>query len=267
MVRPSWGELFAYKRTNDLKPIPVFAVPILNRGDLLLRLVKSIDYPIEKFCVVNNGQDESVLSALASIESLNSNIKKLVVYTPDKNLGCSASWNKIMADNPSAPYWFVCANDMMFAKAGDLKIYNDFVVENHKTHSMIYADGYSCFCMTKQGLEVIGTFDENYYPAYMEDADHFYRARLIGATTAALPHIKPIHGEPPYHGSSTIFSNENYRKANHATHINNAHYYFQKWGGGGGQEKFKTPFNRPDLSIKDWFLDEKFRKNQEALWQ
>jgi diphthamide biosynthesis protein 7 len=31
--------------------IPVFGIPILNRGDLLERLVKSLDYPIAKFPV------------------------------------------------------------------------------------------------------------------------------------------------------------------------------------------------------------------------
>ncbi len=252
-----------------MTPIPLFAVPILNRGDLLLRLVNSIDYPIQKFYIINNGNDASVLDAIEKIKvGISNNIITCEVYTPEKNLGVATSWNKIMSENSTLPYWYICANDMMLANAGELKKLHEYVMANHETKSMIYVDGYSFFCMTQRGLDVIGTFDENIYPAYMEDADHHYRAQLAKADMAHNAcDVKMIHGEPPNHGSTTCFSNQRYNLANGKSHSNNVYYYYSKWGGGGGQEKFTSPFNNPSFSIKDWTLNEKFRAKQEEIWK
>ena len=32
----------------------------------------------------------------------------------------------------------------------------------------------------------------------------------------------------------------------------NKAYYVKKWGGMPGEEKFSTPFNDPNLTLKDW---------------
>ncbi len=39
--------------------IPILAIPVLNRGDLLLRCIRSIDYPVGKLVIVNNGDENS----------------------------------------------------------------------------------------------------------------------------------------------------------------------------------------------------------------
>lgn len=251
----------------EQKPIPVFAIPILNRGDLLLRLVQSIDYPVKKLFIINNGTDAGVVDAIAKImKGINKNILTCEVYVPQKNLGVAASWNTIMRENADAPYCFICANDMFFEHAGHLKRMADFAAEKHLTHAMMYADGYSCFCMTKLGLEQVGEFDENIFPAYLEDSDHFYRLKLSGAVSQGFPDVEMRHGEPPYNGSATIMSNEKFRDANAITHGKNFEYYAQKWGGEGGKEVFTHPFNNPENSIKFWELDVERRKIQEAAW-
>ena len=252
----------------EKKPIPLLGIPILNRGDLLERLICSIDYPVQKLFIVNNGNDIGVLQVIHKIvNGLNENIKEVVVYTPEKNLGVAGSWNTIINENMDCPYWVISANDMMFSESGSVEKMAFYAEQNHLTNAMMYVDGYSCFCMTQLGLKEVGTFDENIFPAYLEDSDHFYRLRLSGAIATGFPDVKFIHGEPPNYGSSTINTNDKYQKANGITHGRNFEYYFKKWGGRGGEEIFKNPFNDSSKSIKFWELDVERRKIQEETWK
>ena len=47
--------------------IPLLGVLVLNRGDLLLRMVDSIDYPIDKLAIVQNGCEPDVVDAIDQI--------------------------------------------------------------------------------------------------------------------------------------------------------------------------------------------------------
>lgn len=247
-------------------PIPIFAIPILNRGDLLLRLVKSLDYPIEKLLIVNQGNDPSVLAAMEEITYGDYPFIPYVVHiSPGRNIGVAGAWNAIIQNNLHLPYWIICANDMCF-EPGSLKQMALFAELNHKQNALIYADGYSCFCMTQKGVREVGYFDENIYPAYLEDSDHFYRVNITGAQKCGFPNVKLVHGEAPNWGSSTIYSNEHYRRANGTTHGMNFDYYVAKWGGKPGEEKFTTPFGDPEQSQGFWKLDHERRKTQEQLW-
>ena len=176
-------------------------------------------------------------------------IQEWIIHVPPKNLGVAPSWNTIIRHNSKEDYWIICASDMCF-NPGEAKRMADFAEKSHVENAMICADGYSCFCMTKLGLEVVGDFDENIFPAYLEDSDHHYRLKLSGAKSCGFPDVKMIHGEAPHWGSSTINSNEKYSRANGITHGRNFEYYRKKWGGDGGSEVFLTPFNNPAYSIK-----------------
>ena len=174
--------------------------------------------------------------------------------------------NKIIEANIIAPYWLITAVDICLEK-GSLKKMLDTAEANKRTHSMIFGDGYACFCMTSIGLISVGWFDENIYPAYLEDSDHFYRVRLSGLPATGVPDFKFVHGDGMLTGSVTINSNPQYKRANALTHARNHEYYKQKWGGDGGEEKYKTPFNNPLLPIEYWELDLDFRTEQERIWR
>ena len=45
---------------------------------------------------------------------------------------------------------------------------------------MFHFEGYSCFSITRAGIKRIGPFDENFWPAYSEDCDYWFRARVVG---------------------------------------------------------------------------------------
>jgi hypothetical protein len=102
---------------------------------------------------------------------------------------------------------------------------------------------FSCFLIAPEYFEKIGTFDENFDPAFYEDNDAHYRAHLLGyylATTTAAPMIH-IGGV-----STTLAGPRNYQ----ASHD----YFHRKWGSvhRNLDEAFKTPYNDPTLTPKEW---------------
>jgi hypothetical protein len=101
---------------------------------------------------------------------------------------------------------------------------------------------FSCILIAPEFFELHGTFDENFYPAFWEDNDSHYRARLLGykeicTTAAPMVHIG---------GVSTSIANVSGQPSQE--------YYFRKWGSVKRDldEAFKTPYNDPTLTPKDW---------------
>ena len=238
-----------------MKSIPVLGIPVLNRADLLKRCIDSIDYPVDRLVIINNGRESDVREYLESIVERLSN---LTVFTPQTNLGVAASWNWVMRNHPEAPWWLHVANDIKFT-AGDLAKICDYV-EAHPEEVVNPANhGHSLFAVKQSCLEVAGDFDENFFPAYLEDSDHMYRISLAKAPWSDVPNVNAIHGEAPTWGSHTIYSSARYLKMNGLTHSNLFIYYRKKWGGQPGHEKFTHPFNNPEWPIQKWELDERLR--------
>lgn len=241
--------------------IPILAIPILNRGDLLVRLFNSIDHPVAKFVIINNGTNPTVRRAIDIILKQRANVE---VVSPGHNLGVAASWNKVMKDYP-APYWFIASNDIQF-KPGDLQkmVETYYLAENPMV--VCGNHGMAFFIVTRKCFNVIGTFDENFIPGYVEDVDYLRRLSLSGYGLTDTPGITAIHGEPgTTTGSSTIGSNPDYNKMNGVTFPMNLEYYRKKWGGFPAEEKFARPFNIPDYPLSKWELDlDRFKQMQ--IW-
>ena len=73
-------------------------IPVLNRGDLLSRLLASIDVPAEVLVIVNRigPVDPSVESALAALLAEPPRAVRVDVHRIAGNLGVSGSWNRII---------------------------------------------------------------------------------------------------------------------------------------------------------------------------
>lgn len=104
---------------------------------------------------------------------------------------------------------------------------------------------FSCFLVTPEFFEKIGEFDENFTPAWFEDNDAHYRARLLGyklATTTAAPMIH-------IGGVSSNMAGPPNSSASHS-------YYVRKWGSVNRDlnEAFKVPYNDATLTPKDWII-------------
>lgn len=248
--------------------IPILGIPILNRGDLLERLIESIDYPVELLYIVDNseGKDDSVREVVETLNVEHEFIQRVDIARTEHNLGVAGSWNHIMSvmQDKGLSYSLIVGNDMMF-NPGELEKIDTFVKANAHDHVIMFAHAYNAFAVTPLNLKIVGTFDENIYPAYLEDCDHFYRVTLAGAKSVNIPNVSPLHGEAPSFGSSTIYSNRKWRELNGTTHGNNFLYYRRKWGGNNGEEKFVNPFNDLTKDLKYWEFDPEWRKQQD-IW-
>lgn len=232
--------------------IPVLGIPILNRSDLLLRCLRSIDYPVDKLVIINNGKDAGVIAALEQLQAEGE--FNLSVHIPEYNLGVAASWNWIIRNDPEADYWLLVGNDIQLSP-GDLAKMDRFIRE-HPEYATVPANwGHSLFAVTRAGLKGVGYFDESFYPAYSEDQDWMYRLSLAGLPWADCPDVRAVHGEPPLWGSSTVWSDPVLNKQCGITQQNNLEFYKKKWGGYPGKEKFSSPYGDPILSLKDCPID------------
>lgn len=225
--------------------IPVLGVPVLNRPDLLYRMVESIDHPVSRLTVIDNGDVVSRYE-LGHPDSLR-------LIRPGYNLGVAASWNLIMRASPRAPWWLIVNSDLTFAP-GDLARLAS-VVDPRKP-AIYHLMEFAAFALTSVVLERTGYFDENFHPAYDEDVDFARRCELAGIervrVTSGVMHV----------GSATIYSDPELRKRNGKTHPANDRYYERKWGGHKqGGEMFTTPFGRGG-HLGEWRLEPQRLKDQ-----
>lgn len=112
---------------------------------------------------------------------------------------------------------------------------------------------FSCPLITRDTLEKVGYFDENFIPAYFEDND--YHLRILKAGLNA----KRISIAPYYHfGSMTIKSNPNLGISSSRTE----RVFIEKWGAMPADcmdnKGYNTPYNDPSKNHKYWKGFEKY---------
>lgn len=199
-------------------------------------------------------------------EDIASKCKELTAEYPSRffdfgiNRGLSKSWNDgILAASSDGCGVIIIANDDIYFSPDDInKIvkkslacrsnYMISVAGMHIEHNCLEpSHGYSCFSLNPIGIEVIGAFDENFFPIYMEDCDHHYRAMLAGLQEGNCEDTEVFH-----EGSIAIRRDELLSIQNMATHRKNAEYYTRKWGGLNEQETFLFPFN--DIMLDPWCI-------------
>jgi GT2 family glycosyltransferase len=210
--------------------IPVLGVPILNGPEHLDKMLASIDYPVGRVVVIDNGD---VVDGLVDE----------TIIKPRSNLGVAASWNFIIRSF-SAPWWLITNHDIIFSP-GDLARLAERM-DGDADVAML--GGFSVFAVSKAAISKVGWFDENFSPAYYEDNDFDYRCRLAGIPIRALP-ASLVHMT-----SSTLRESPEYRNQNGSTFGANKQRYLDKWGGEPYREKFTTPFDAGG-DFRDWRLD------------
>jgi len=252
------GSMYDYTGTGP--PIPVLGVPVVNGVSLIKRLVESIDHPVRRLVFVHN-QDEGQPNESVghAIRELKRNPPKLVgrvvVHTYPANLGVSAAWNTIILKH-SAPWWLVANADVAFVK-GTLKFIAKRITTalqtNATTCNWLFR-GYSLYAMTPRTVSRVGTFDENFWPAYSEDCD--YQKRLVESNCPTDRVAVPLlHAGSSTHNAlpnSKLFKIVNTGGAA----FNNQDYLRRKWGDDftcGRMERTGLP-----VSLS-WRIDEKRR--------
>jgi len=92
--------------------IPNLIIPVLNRYDLLQRMLDTIDMKVAHLVLIDNGD---------SLDKIHfPDLVKTVHYIPlPANLGVAGSWNLGIKVLPHHDRWFIASNDIMLAP-GDL---------------------------------------------------------------------------------------------------------------------------------------------------
>ena len=254
------------KRENEFVDLTLESVTVFAfvRPDLIRYHLESIDHNVKQVFVVLNKFSEEVTFQMREVLSLfdcrqlnsfdlsdprngkfgclNPLINKLTLLENDEyNVGFAGSFNtiaKIMLQN-SIQYTIVSNDDTRFRPGSLLNIAKLFV---SKPHVCLYLfSHFSSFGITKATLRRIGVMDENFWPAYSEDIDYYFRSILEGChifrASDQVDKLFVDHGESRSisSASATLKSSKDYRKlidnTKHGKFGRDA-YLCEKWGGG-----------------------------------
>lgn len=186
-------------------------VPVLNRFDLLQRMVNSIDVDATVY-VINNS------AVRQDFEHSNSLVSMHWVDLPS-NLGVASSWNLGIKMLPFESRWFFSSADTWF-EPGALTL-----LETAKNDAITLSDSFpywQTFAIGEKVVESIGLFDESLHPIYFEDNDYERRAMESSVRIDRLP-LALKHDN-----SSTINSSSVYADRNTATFADNGAYFDRK---------------------------------------
>jgi GT2 family glycosyltransferase len=184
-------------------------VPVLNRYDLLQRMLDSVDLPVEHLLVIDNGLGADLL--------FSDKFKNVTVLDMPANQGVSGSWNLGIKSFPYAQRWFIVSNDVVFEQ-GSL----EELAKARRDEITLTArfPHWQAFALGDGAVSDIGLFDESLFPAYFEDNDYTRRAEFVGVNIRRLE-LKISHDN-----SSTIKAG--YQDKNAITFANNDRYYQRK---------------------------------------
>jgi len=191
--------------------IPALIVPILNRPDLLDRMLASIDHPVGDLLIIDNGD---VVTHTPYV----SHAARVHLIKSPTNLGVPGSWNLGIKMLPTAPWWLVVNNDAWFP-VDALGRFEGAA----RRDALVLSGGAPAWCAFALGDQVVtrvGLFDEGIYPAYCEDDDYTRRCIYHGFS------VMPSGIEVKHDNSSTIASG--YRQHNDRTFSENVRYYRDK---------------------------------------
>jgi GT2 family glycosyltransferase len=194
-------------------------VPVLNRYDLLDRMVSSIDHPVGHLLIIDNGASDV-------LEDMSIDVPACVEHTTylpmPANLGVAASWNLGIRSFPYAERWFFASNDVGF-EPGALQSLSEARTDEI-TLSGVFPY-WQAFSLGYEAVKRIGLFDEGFFPAYFEDNDYQRRAEHAGVNIRKVD-VPMIHDN-----SSTINSDRRLMENNSRTFTSNQSYFSEKVAG------------------------------------
>lgn len=212
----------------------ILGVPTLNRYDLLDKLILSAESgtlkPSEYLIVDNGGRFEAEAPRMASVTAALDRGVQFVVLKPGGNMGVAASWNALLDR----------AGDKLIAIVNDDVELNVDALERLNAAAdncdFVDAGGGCLFTQTRTCTELVGPYDENFYPAYYEDSDYERRLALAGVTQHRLSGLIAHHED-----RATMFADTSGEIGRGMTQ--NGELFRRKWGDLPGKEVFTEPFN------------------------
>lgn len=226
-----------------MKPNFSIGIPTLNRFDLLHPALEYYhhDFPETRIYIVDNGQQIAYSGGIRTARV------PMLFYTPKTNMGVAASWNWLINEifeNIDNEYAVILNDDIYWGMDQDSVILS---IENFKRECGIPSNkngfilapaeskyDWCMFIINRKAWHNIGKFDKTFFPAYFEDCDYKYRAKLAG-----VPVHKVLAGPARFVTSGSAQKDKTLLSAA----AKNRDYYISKWGGEPGNEIFTEPFD------------------------
>jgi GT2 family glycosyltransferase len=213
-------------------------IPTLNRADLLVPALVTYlrDYTCDIFIVDNGRQD------IPAHERIHMNRQ-------DSNLGVAKSWNLLCCEIylRGYPAALILNDDIEFGRPQEQI---ELVMEQNPGRMLNNFMDWCAFLLPQSVVQALaarersqppvpgcapGWFDENFFPAYYEDAD--YRRRL---SVSGLGFVKTRAMDPVVHRDNMTGKKDS---SIHLAAHKNKQYFLSKWGGPPLGERYAMPFN------------------------
>lgn len=278
ICNPSIGQFIIHANLGAINPnkIPVIGTAVVNSSYWVSRLIMSVDYPVETFVIINNNGRGELDDELDSLKKLNKKfIDNIKICHMPANIGCSGAWNLIIKCFMNSPYWIIVNDDVAFG-SGLLKEFYD-TANNDSDIGMIHAGAgdfnlgaWDLFLIRDHVIKEFGLFDENCYPAYMEDADYIMRfahrpIKKVAGLTSKYYHGH-LEGSSYYEengGGQTKKSNPELREKLEIVNQTNFEYMYNKWGQGWRTCcPYQFPYNNESIPITYTTYDLEFVRSK-----
>lgn len=222
------------------------------------------DGDADVYVIINNPNDESLIDQIDQFDD-----GYLIVN--DDNFGVSGSWNQAIIEGYKNCYDYVCCMGFDTVLKDPNMLYEAwFEMEN--TGSDFGRGTHFSFNFwivhTKKFLMKVGTFDENFYPAYWEDIDMMRRLRIL--RDEGLVNTCKFEDADKVEHSQSRTVNDHQSIIPHDvwnyTYTHNQLYMRNKWGTDEDNHKvgFKTPYNDPKLHTSFWVIyKDRYLKNKQ----
>jgi hypothetical protein len=163
-----------------LSRIPVFGVPVLNKYHLLQRMFDSIDYPIDRLYIIDNGGELDREAIRWPWD-----VHRIHVADYGYNTGVAGGWNHIIRANSGAPWWCIANNDVVLEPGALARLF-DAMESDSPTLARItmgnersWGNHFGAFGLNASFVDTVGWFDENIIPIYWEDTDYINRIEVL----------------------------------------------------------------------------------------
>ena len=216
--------------------IPALITSIVNRPDLLDRLLDSIDVPVGRGLIVDNGRVGYQREGWTCWQP------------PFGSLGWPGTLNFGIMQTPDAPWWLLVNNDAYFEPGKLALLCETMDAAVAAGEAVVHHHEWTVACLTLPVVERVGLFDEwSFWPLYFDDTDYAYRCSLAGVPVLEGDWCREGDIDSEGH-AQTVRSDPALAAANNRTWQLNRQAYISKWGGAPGREQFKTPWGR-DLPL------------------
>lgn len=197
--------------------IPHLIVPVLNRYDLLERMVASIDYPVGHLLIIDNG---AALDNLPVPEC----VERVTILKMPANLGIAPSWNLGVKSFPFSEVFYFSSNDVVY-EPGTLERLHKESTTDRVTICEEFPH-WQTFSVGEEVFSTCGLFDEAIFPMNWEDDEFKWRVEASGfnVVEVSLPMGHDAH--------ASFRSDDHYSRRNTETYRSNEKYFREKQAGG-----------------------------------